>query len=322
MQISCLNSGITALALLTLIGCSGARRQSPVGETVPARPMAVVVEREISGRVLGQTLSSPWGLAADRRGNVYLVDAGNNRLVVFDSQMTPLRDAGGYGSEQGLMDRPSFITSDNNLNLWVSDVGNRRICRFDNKLNFVNDILLRDDQDPLKYGVPSGIAVTAYGEVWMCDRETNRLAVFDNIGRFDRFLGDFGYSGGSLRTPEKIISGDDGYFYVCDAGNKRLAVFDEYGTYKRDMYNERFRYPRALAIDSSRLIWVLDSGAGLLYGLDNRGREMFVAGPMLPGSSFPLKDPADIVFTRDGRIVISDSGNNRLLICQITRASR
>jgi len=280
------------------------------------------VEREISGHVLGQALRAPWGLAADRRGSLYLADGGNNRVIAFDDQLLPVRDAGGYGSEQGLMDRPSYLTVDNDLNLWVSDVGNKRICRFDNKLNYVDEIELYDAQDPLKFGTPSGIAVTGYGEVWMCDRETHRLVVFDNIGRFDRFLGDFGYSGGSMRNPEKILLGRDGDFYVCDAGSRRVAVFDEYGTFQRELVDDQFSYPCALTFDSTGVVWVLDSGTNLLYGLDGQGQELLVMGPLLPGTSLPMKNPTDLLFTRDGLLVISDSGNNRLLICRVAYTGR
>ena len=63
---------------------------------VPA-PLTVVVDSEIKGDILGQTIKSPVGLAVDRRGILYVVDSGNNRLISFDRYFAPVRDIGGYG---------------------------------------------------------------------------------------------------------------------------------------------------------------------------------------------------------------------------------
>ncbi|HUV31225.1 MAG TPA: NHL repeat-containing protein [Acidobacteriota bacterium] len=316
MQRNALSLVLSALCLF-LAGCGGARRAVPESRPVVKRPLALLVSQEISGRILQQRLSEPFGLAVDNSGTLYVADAGNNRIVHFNSDLDPDRDFGGYGSRPGLFDGPGFMVVDNSLNLLVSDGGNRRVARCDGKLNYVNEIQLVDDEDPLKFGLISGVAVTDYGEVWVADRENNRVAVFDNLGRFDRFIGEFGYAGGELSSPEKIYHDAGGPFVVCDAGNGRLVFYDDYGNYSHQLAADAFDYPIALAADRQRHYWVLDGRSGVLFCFSLSGEPLFRAGPLLPGTSLSLRKPSDVAVLRDGRLVIADTGNHRLLVCTV-----
>ena len=54
-------------------------------------PVALVVERVISGDILGKPLRRPFGLAVDVRGHVYVSDAGNSRIIKFNTDMDVAR---------------------------------------------------------------------------------------------------------------------------------------------------------------------------------------------------------------------------------------
>ncbi len=133
------------LVLVFLASCG----PPPKPELQPAEstkvPIALLVEREISGRVLGKPLLRPFGLATDARGAVYVCDAGNNRIVKFHPDLTPNVEIGGFGTDEGAFNRPSFIVVDYDLNLLVSDEGNRRICRYNSRLQFVEELAFYDD---------------------------------------------------------------------------------------------------------------------------------------------------------------------------------
>jgi len=307
-----------ATALLLTVACS--KPPHPQGEQRVATrtPQSIIVSEEISGTQLGVKLNHPFGVAPDMQRVVYVCDAGNDRVLRFDKEMVAAAETGGFGSSEGLLDRPNFITVDNSLNLWISDAGNRRVCRFNTRLNYVDDISFLDQEDPLDFGVPSGTVVTDYGTVWVADREKNRIAVFDIVGNFDRFIGDFGYGGGQLLHPEKIVINNRGDRYiVCDAGNRRLVVYDGYGNFKQEIKLWDMDYPIAVSVDDKNFIWALDRTNGVIEYLSPRGAKLYEIGPVIPGSEKPLLNPSDIAVLADGQLLISDTGNNRLVLCQV-----
>lgn len=299
------------------LGCSPAANIREE-KSAAAPPVAIVVLKEISGEILGDKLILPAGLASDFNGNIFVADVGNNRVIRFDHDLIPIDEIGGQGINEGLLDEPSFLHVDNGLNLIVAERGNRRLSRFDSRLNFVDVIFFDAFDDPTRFGFPSGVAVTDFGEIWVADHEKNRLVVFDNLGKFDRFAGDFGQSGGPLLRPEKIIIDDYGRILVCDAGNGRLMVYDEYGNFLHRIHVDGLEYPQAVATDGADL-WLLDGHTGVLFYLDRGGHPLFRVGPAIAGSDKLLKQPSDIILLDDNRLLISDSGNNRLLLCRIIR---
>ncbi|MDD5425283.1 MAG: NHL repeat-containing protein [candidate division Zixibacteria bacterium] len=307
---------VVSAVLFLIFACT--RPPQDIADNFPrSQPLALIVEKVISGYMLGQTLRYPVGLAVDYYGKIYVCDAGNNRLLRLADSLVVEREAGGLGSLEGLFNRPSYIAVDNGLNVVVSDVGNSRLCRHDKDMHFVEAIKLLDPDDPLKFGEPSGLALTDYGEIWMCDSEKNRIAVFNNIGQFSRFVGDFGYSGGQLLHPQKIIRNSRNNFIVCDADNRRLVFYDHYGNFVREIKNRDFSYPVAVVTDKSDNLWVLDGATGTVFYMDEKGNTRFQFAAVLPGAQTAMKNPSDLVFLKDGRLLISDSGNNRLLVCRI-----
>ena len=72
-------------------------------------------------------LSRPEAVAADARGNVYIVDRGNNRIRRVANRTTTISTvvvAGGLGSPHGL-------TVDQAGNLWIADQDNHRLVKVD-----------------------------------------------------------------------------------------------------------------------------------------------------------------------------------------------
>ena len=303
---------LAALLLLSCGGPSGGIKQEAPDSPVP---VAVMVERVISGAVLGISLQNPVGLAADANGNIYLSDAGNNRVIRFDSILTARQEVGGQGRQTGLLNNPSYLCVDNSLNIVISEEGNRRVSRFNTNLNFVDVTDFYNHEDQTEFGYPSGLAVTDFGEMWVADREKNRLVVFDRTAKFDRYVGDFGYSGGQLSDPTKLLIDEGGDIIACDAGNHRLVLYDEYGNYLGSIRHNNITSPVAAAQHRERL-WVIDGESGTLYNIDFDGNLVFSSGPLLPGSDLALKYPSDIITLSGDRLLISDSGNNRLVLCK------
>lgn len=302
-----------------LLSCGSKVKTVPELRREPV-PVDLLIEKTISGEMGSAVITEPFGLTKDLLGNIYFTDAGNNRLVKLDTSFSFVREYGGFGTLEGLLNYPTFITFDNNLHFLVTDEKNRRLSRYNNQLTFVEEIQFYDENNPLAFGSPSGIAFTRFGEVWAADREENRIVVFSNIGRFDRYVGDYGYAGGQLASPEKIVSLGQRGFIVCDAGNSRLMRYDSYGNFDRSIDNEAFIYPMAADYAFNQL-WVLDGDNGNLYCMTLDGKVLYEKKGIIPGDVKGLTQPSDILFLDKNRLLVADSGNNRLIVIRIIYGS-
>lgn len=301
------------IIILLSLGCSTVKKKVAQEELSQNIKINLVFEKEIKGSILGVSLSKPYGLAMDFQGDIFVTDAGNNRIVKFDSALHPIRQFGGFGSDEGHLNFPTYLTFDNGLNLMVSDEKNQRVVRFNSRLLYVDQILFSDEDDPLKFGYPSGISFTNYGETWIADRDNNQIAIFNNIGKYSHSLGQFGYSGGQLSSPEKIVRDKNNDFLVCDAGNNRIVRYDEYANYINEYVLDLFEYPQSLAIHDDK-IFVLDSYSGSIFCLHKNGQFIGEIGAKLLGDKTKLLNPSDLLFISNDRILISDTGNDRLII--------
>ena len=321
----CHRAFLPALAVVTCFtGVGGCGKPTQVArETAPAPsiPTALVVESQISGAILGKPLKSPSALATARSGALYLLDSGNKRVIWLDSRFTPIRDYRGQGGISGSFSEPKYLTVDNEQYVWISDAGHRKLVQCSDKLEYVGETDLGGVDAGQNFGHPAGIAVTGFGDIWVADSDNNRIAVFDAQGQIDFIVGDFGYPGGALRRPAKLLLDRHDRIIVCDSDNRRIVTYDDRGGLFSETEHSVFEEPVATVLDSSDQLWVLDKSAGQIHCFDPNGRLLATLGPVVSGTDRPLARPSDIAFTLDGRMVVSDTGNDRVLVCRILTAS-
>jgi len=307
----CICPGMLLFAFL--VSCRPS--QSPVPDESGSQfTRTLFIERVIESASIESGLRKPSGMVVGAGGRFYLADTDNNRIILFDKDLRLTNQVGGFGGGDSRLGRPTWLTIDNELSVVVSDFGNRRLCRFDSELHFVNEIPFYSSDDPLKFGYPSGLFATRHGEIWVGDKDNGRIAVFAVNGQFDRFIGASS-GAGLMRDPAKIVL-DNQQVLVCDAGNYRVAVYDLFGGFLRDFGENELHHPTGLC-RLGGLYAVVDQELNQICVYDAEGALTDVFGPLLVGNSAPLLAPSDIVVLPDGRLVISDSGNNRLLICRL-----
>lgn len=111
--------------------------------------------------VTGAAWSHAVGLAVDSTGRVYVSDAVDDCLYVFDG--STVTTVGSYGTAQGSFRRPGKLAVDDSDHLYVVDVENRRIQQFDPNGTFVDSF-----GTPADLGSIHGIAV-AGDSVYVAD---------------------------------------------------------------------------------------------------------------------------------------------------------
>ncbi len=85
----------------------------------------------------------PKAIAADRAGNIYVLDSKNFRVQVFNADHDYLRSFGQQGQGPGEFQRVECIDLDESGNVYVGDPGNARIEVFDPSGTYLRSIRIR-----------------------------------------------------------------------------------------------------------------------------------------------------------------------------------
>ncbi|MDD9819557.1 MAG: 6-bladed beta-propeller [Nitrospira sp.] len=73
---------------------------------------------------------SPWGIAVDGAGDVYVSDTGNQRIQKFDRDGSFVTQWGGFGNAEGQFNFPYGLEVDAKGHVFTVDSGNMRVQRF------------------------------------------------------------------------------------------------------------------------------------------------------------------------------------------------
>lgn len=115
-------------------------------------------------------LVTPTGLATDGLGNLYIADAGNNRIVrtALDGSGSAIVTLTGIA-----LSSPTGITIDAANNLYIVDSGNDRIVALNLSTNATSVVAMSG----LTLNNPAGIAVDPAGTLYIADTGNQRIAV-------------------------------------------------------------------------------------------------------------------------------------------------
>ena len=73
---------------------------------------------------------SPWGIAIDEQGDVFVSDTGNQRIQKFDRNGNFITQWGGFGNGEGHFNFPYGLVVDSRGNVFAVDSGNMRVQQF------------------------------------------------------------------------------------------------------------------------------------------------------------------------------------------------
>ncbi len=109
----------------------------------------------------------PVGLAADAAGRIYVADTGNHRIQVFDADGKFVRQFPVFGWKDFYTE--PYVAVGPSESVFVTDAWKGRIAHYD-----VSGTLIRSFKaDGLK--APTGIALDAFGRLFVSDRGTSRV---------------------------------------------------------------------------------------------------------------------------------------------------
>jgi outer membrane protein assembly factor BamB len=145
---------------------------------------------------------------------------------------------------------------------------------------------------------PEGIACDPRGNVYVVDKENNRVVHLFNQKRTVAWVKAFGGDGAvRLSSPSQVALDEQGRVYVTDTGNRRIVVFDSTGAVATVMPDAGGSFsfvdgPAALAVADGTNYWSYFRKERCIFCVDSSGRRVRKLGfggdvqvsVVLPGS--------------------------------------
>lgn len=254
---------------------------------------------------------TPYGIARDSQGRVYVTDGGAGRIDVFDTSGSYL---GNFGSSVPLQ-FPYGIALDASDNIYVTDYDAHKVFKFDSAHNLTKSWGGMGSAKG-KLNQPAGIAVKG-NQVLVAEVTNNRVQVFDLNGVPKKILGSEGQNDGQFSSPFGVAVDKSGNIYVADTGNNRIQKFSKkllwiktWGGLGKG--SGQFNLPRMIALDSLGRLFVADEKNQRVQVFDKNGVFLSKFGKKGTGDG-QFKNPGGVVTDPNGDVVyVTDKLNTRV----------
>lgn len=175
---------------------------------------------------------NPHQLRIDHEGNIWVADFGLHVVQKFTPEgklLQTLGVRGEKGEDETHFNMPTDMAITKSGEIFVTDgYGNRRIVHFDADGNFVK-AWGEYGSKPGQFVLPHAIVVDSQGKLYVADRNSGRIQVFDQDGQFldqwSQLLMPWGLS---------ITDGDD--LWVCGSSPHWWKRHEEYPEYKDQLF--------------------------------------------------------------------------------------
>lgn len=173
-------------------------------------------------------LDKPIGVAVDIEGRVYVTDAHQSRVIVYDDKGNYLLAMGGAKR----LTRPTGVSVNpfNNfiyvVNTGTLDSQHHAISVFNQQGQHLFDFGKRGSAKG-QFNFPTNICSDDRGRVYVVDTGNFRVQVFSDKGKYLDSFGTAGTGLGSFARPKGIAVDSQGHIYVIDSAFNNVQIFDQ-----------------------------------------------------------------------------------------------
>lgn len=294
--------GHLSLMLLLLIGCSN-------GNTEPEFEFSRFDSWKIPAS--GRFLPAPRGLYSDADDNVFVLDDAG-RVLVYNSAGDVIRQ---WEMPEFAAGKPEGIWELVDGKIGVADTHYHRVVVF-NSDGTVSHMFGTQGNGPGQFVFPVSIAQDPKGFMYVGEYgDKQRVQKFTADGTFVTEFGEHGTGNGQFQRPSGM-AWQNGEIYVVDAFNNRIQVFSDDGKYRRVVsLSEKFEplsYPYDMRVTKDNLIYVIENKSARLTVMHLDGTIVGRFGK--PGRGInEFYQPWDLTVLTDGRVLVADTGNHRLV---------
>lgn len=195
------------------------------------------------------------GLAIDARDQVWFFRKGPDPVQVYTASGEFVRTWG-----KGMFENPHHLRIGPDGNIWVADFGLHVVQKFTPEGELLTTLGVRGEkgEDERHFNMPTDVAITPEGELFVADGYGNRRIVhFNRDGKFVKAFGQAGSKPGEFVLPHAIVVDSRGMLYVADRNSGRIQLFDQNGKFVDQWSNVLM--PWGLSITADDRLWVCGS---------------------------------------------------------------
>ena len=299
---------------------------SSAATSTPA-PLAATAPADFVWRTTGapNAFKNAAGIATDKQGYLYVVDAGNSRIQKLDPNGKPVLMWGSEGTDDGqfMFHDPvgvhdhgdssvGGVAVDSQGNVYVADLGNQRVQKFDPTGKFLLKWGSKGTGDG-QFLAAITLSVDSQSNVYVVDDVAITVQKFDAMGKFLQRIGERGSGEGQFASPANPAFDAQDNLYMTDNEKHRINIYDKNGHFLRrfgirGVGDGQFQYPVSAAVDSQGNIYVVNDDPRLTFvqKFDNTGRYL---GKFATDYDPKVDALFGLALDNEGNIYVSDIAN-------------
>ena len=170
---------------------------------------------------------------------------------------------------------------------------------------------------PDQLNCPCGVALSATGDILVCDQRNHRIHVFSPNGKSLKCVGAYGNRPLQFSYPFGIaVHPHSNKIYVADNCNHRVQILNEDLTFcskfgSKGSENGQFQYPRAISCDRTGNLYVADTENHRVQVFTAKGEYIRQFGKKGKGRG-ELDQPRGIAVDCNDIVYVSEFGNDRI----------